>query len=116
MFHLVSDADFNHDVARALKREVPDLDLVGVADVGLARADDPSILAWASNNGRIVITHDRNTMSGFAYERVRAGVDMPGVFIIRNEPPLRKMIDAILLVVGASSQDEWVNEVVFLPL
>jgi predicted nuclease of predicted toxin-antitoxin system len=77
MFHLMSDADFNHDVARALKRERPDLDLVGVADVGLLHADDPSILAWASGNGRIVITHDRNTMSRFAYERVRLELICP---------------------------------------
>jgi hypothetical protein len=41
---------------------------------------------------------------------------MPGVFVIRNHPPLRQMIDEILLVVGASTQDEWINQVVFLPL
>jgi hypothetical protein len=116
MLRLVSDADFNQDVLRGIGQANSEVDLIRVADVGLLRAHDPLILAWAANHARIVITHDRNTMTGYAYDRVRAGLPMSGVFVIRNKPPLRIMIEEILLVAGASSQEEWINQVVFLPL
>jgi hypothetical protein len=55
-------------------------------------------------------------MTNFAYERMRSGQPMPGVFVIRNKPPLGRMIDEILLVALCSSQEEWKDRVEFLPL
>jgi predicted nuclease of predicted toxin-antitoxin system len=116
MLRLASDADFNGDVLRGLLRRRPDLDIVRAQDVGLRTAEDPAILAWAATEGRILLTHDRSTMPDFAYERVRAGLPMPGVFVIRNKPPLGEMIEEILLVTECSSQEEWKDRVEFLPL
>jgi hypothetical protein len=42
---MVSDADFNGRLYRALFRDQPDLDLIRVQDVGLRTAADPDILA-----------------------------------------------------------------------
>ncbi|MFO0810441.1 MAG: DUF5615 family PIN-like protein [Gemmataceae bacterium] len=116
MLRLASDADFNGRVLRGLFRRKPDLDLIRVQDAGLRTADDPTVLAWAAAEGRILLTHDRKTMPRFADDRVRAGLPMPGVFVIRNQPPLGDMIDEILLVAECSSQDEWTNRVEYLPL
>jgi hypothetical protein len=44
-------------------------------------ADDPDVLAGAAENNRIVLTHDRATMSDDAYARVAAGERMAGVFL-----------------------------------
>ena len=116
MLRMVSDADFNGTLYRAMFRELPDLDLIRVQDAGLRTAEDPDILAWAASEGRI-LTDDRETMPGFAYERVRTGQPMPGVFIIRNRPrQIGQMVEDILLVVLCSSQDEWQDRVEFLPL
>jgi predicted nuclease of predicted toxin-antitoxin system len=116
VLRLASDADFNGDVLRGLLARQPDLDIVRVQEAGLRTADDPTILEWAAVQGRILVTHDRTTMPGFAYERVRAGVSMPGVFVIRNQPNLGLMIDEILLVALCGVQDEWRDRVEFLPL
>jgi predicted nuclease of predicted toxin-antitoxin system len=116
MLRLASDADFNADVIRGLFRRQPDLDLMRIQDVGLRTADDPTILAWSATEGRILLTHDRTTMPHFAYERLRAGETMPGMFIIRNKPLLGPIIDEILLVALCSSQDEWRDRVEYLPL
>jgi predicted nuclease of predicted toxin-antitoxin system len=116
MLRLATDANFNNDVFRGLKKENPGLDIVRVADFGLRLAKDPDILAWTAAEGRILITHDRTTVPRFAYERVRTGLPMPGVFIIRDKPPLHLMIDEILLVALASFPDEWKDLVTFLPL
>ena len=64
---LLADENFNGDIVRGLLLRQPDLDIVRVQDVGLAGADDPDILAWAAENNRIVLTHDRATMSDHAY-------------------------------------------------
>ena len=117
MLRMVSDADFNGTLYRALLREQPDLDLIRVQEVGLRTAEDPDILAWAASEGRILITHDRETMPGFAYERVGVGLPMPGVFVIRNRPrQIGQMAEEILLVILCSSQEEWKDRVEFLPL
>jgi predicted nuclease of predicted toxin-antitoxin system len=116
VLRLVTDANFNGAVTRGLLRRQPDLDLVRVQDVGLGSADDPSILAWAAAEGRILLTHDRATMTNFACERVRSQLPMPGVFILRNKPPVGQMVDEILLVALCSTQDEWKDRVEFLPL
>ena len=57
------------DIVRGLGLRRPELDRRRVQDVGLGEADDRAILAWAAENGRIVLTHDRATMPAFASER-----------------------------------------------
>src|SRR2546428_359487 len=69
MLRLATDANFNGRVHKGLLRRAPDLDIVRVEDVGLRTAADPDILAWTASENRILLTHDRDTMPGFAYER-----------------------------------------------
>jgi len=76
---LLTDENFNGDIVRGLRRRRPLIDLVRVQDVGLSGAQDPPILEWAAHAGRIVLTHDLKTVPRYAYERVRAGLPMPGV-------------------------------------
>jgi hypothetical protein len=85
--------------------------------VGLKAASDPDILAWAAVDGRIVLTHDRQTMAGFAYDRVTAGLPMPGVFVVENRPTrIGEMADDALFVIDGSEPAEWADRVEFLPL
>lgn len=61
MLRLLADENFNGDIIRGLLLRQPDLDLVRVQDVDLAGAEDPDVLAWAAENNRILLTHDRAT-------------------------------------------------------
>jgi hypothetical protein len=81
---LASDENFDGDILRGLLRRLPGLDVVRVQDADLAGTPDPVILAWAAGGERILLTHDRDTMPNFAYERVRAGQPMPGVFLVKG--------------------------------
>lgn len=116
MFRLLADENFNGDIVRGLLLRQPDLDIVRVQDVGLAGADDPDILAWAAENDRILLTHDRATMSDYAYERVTAGEPMAGVFILKDRFPVGQAIDEILLMVACTRQAEWSGRAVHVPL
>lgn len=78
---LISDENFNGDILRGLYRRRPDLDVVRVQDIGLNATPDQDIFARAAAEGRILLTHDRDTVPYFAYYRVRAGQVMPGLFL-----------------------------------
>jgi hypothetical protein len=116
MLRLLADENFNGDVLRGLSRRQPDLDIVRAQDVGLTGADDPDILAWAAENSRIVLTHDRATMSDYAYERIAAGEAMAGVFILNDRFPVGRAIEEILLMDACSEQADWSGRVVHVPI
>ena len=116
MLRLASDENFNGDIVRGLLRRQADLDLVRVQDCGLLGADDPAVLAWAAEEGRILLTHDRATMPGFAHDRARAGLKMPGVVVSGDRLPIGRAVDDILLIVGSSDPIEWEGIVLYLPL
>ena len=80
MLRLTADENFNNDIVRGLRRRKPEIKIVRIQDVGLSGVDDPSLLEWCAREGRILLTHDVSTMTHHAYERVRAGLSMPGVF------------------------------------
>lgn len=113
---LLADENFRGAIVRGLLRRRPDLDLVRVPDVGLAGADDPSILAWAAAEGRLVLTHDAATLIGHAYNRVAAGQAMPGIIAVRQDLAIGPVLDDLLLLIDASHEGEWNGRVIYLPL
>jgi predicted nuclease of predicted toxin-antitoxin system len=116
MLRLLTDENFNGDIVRGLLLRDPEMDIVRVQDVGLAGADDPEILAWASRNNRIVMTHDCATFADHAFERLVAGEEMTGVFLLNDRLPIGQAIQELLLMATCSEQTEWNNRVVYLPL
>ena len=115
MLQFAADENFNGDIVRGLLRRNPNLDIVRVQDVGLSGADDPSVLEWAANQGRIVITHDISTLAKHAFDRVAAGQPMPGVFEVRSVAAIGQAIDDLILVAVCSLEGEWEGQVRFLP-
>ena len=47
----------------ALMLREPALDIVRAVDQGLGGLDDPTVLEWAANEGRVIITRDVTTMT-----------------------------------------------------
>lgn len=116
MLRLAADENFNNDILRGLLRRLPELDVVRVQDIGYSGASDPAILEWAAEEGRILLTHDVNTITKYAYDRIAAGLYMPGVFEVQLEAPFGQIIDDLLLLIKASLEDEWCNRILYIPL
>lgn len=112
---LAVDENFNNNVVRGLLRRDPDLDIMRVQDAGLSGASDPEVLAWAAREGRVLLTHDVTTVTLYAFDRVRAGQPMPGVFEVRRSVPVGRVIEDILLLVECSMEGEWEGRVHYLP-
>jgi predicted nuclease of predicted toxin-antitoxin system len=116
MLRLASDADVHGDIVRGLRRRLPEIDLVRAQDALPEGAADPEVLAWAAADNRVLITNDRNTMVGFAWQRVAMGEPVPGLIATTLEQSIRSAIDDILLIVQYMAEDEIKDQVVvFLP-
>ena len=116
MLRLASDENFNNRIVRALLRKIKDLDLIRIQDTPLFRGDDPAILDWAAQEGRVLLTHDFATLIGYAYERVAAGQPMPGVFAARTGQPIGLIVEDLELLVLAAEPREFEQQVIYLPL
>jgi len=116
MLQLVADENFNNNIVRGVLRRKSDADIVRVQDVGLSGVDDPSVLEWAAQQGRILLTHDVSTITKYAYERIEAGQEMPGVFEVSRTTPIGPVIEDIVLLLECSLEGEWERQIIYLPL
>ncbi|MCT7980498.1 DUF5615 family PIN-like protein [Laspinema olomoucense] len=116
MLKFVADENFNNNIVRGLLRRQPDLDIVRIQDIGLSGADDPTVLEWAAQEERILLTHDVATITLYAYQRIQAEQRMPGVFEVSPTLGIGRAIEDILLLAELSLDNEWEGQIRYLPL
>ncbi|RFP63044.1 MAG: hypothetical protein BJG00_001725 [Limnothrix sp. CACIAM 69d] len=112
----LADENFNNQIVRGILRRNPTVDIERIQDVGLSGVDDPTVLAWAAEVDRVTLTHDVSTMAGFAYDRVKAGLKMPGLVEVSRRVAVSVAIDDILLLEECALEEELEGRVYFLPL
>jgi len=116
MLRFAADENLNNDIVRGVRRRNAAIDILRVQDAGLSGTDDPGVLEWAAREGRVLLTHDVATMTRYAYDRVREGKPMPGVFEVGRHVPTAVAIDEIVLLAECSVDGEWEGQVRYLPL
>jgi len=117
MLRLATDADVHGEIIRGLRRRMPEIDLWRAQEGLPEGTPDPDVLAWAAAENRVLITNDRNTMVGFAYQRVLAGERVSGLIVTTNEQSIGSAIEDILLVAECMPEEEIRSQVVvFLPI
>jgi hypothetical protein len=116
MLALLVDENLNHRILRGLLRSVPHLDYTLAASAGLKSADDPAVLEAAAREGRLLATHDLRTIPKYAYERVKAGLAMPGVIVIPDDLPIGRVIEDLTVLVECATASELQSLVIYLPL
>lgn len=115
MLKLLADENFDNTVVRGLLRRRPSIDIVRVQDIGLSGKDDPTILAWAAEEGRVLLTHDVATITHFAYGRMVQGLPVPGVIEVGTDARIGQVIEDILLLVDCSLEGELEGQIQYLP-
>ena len=113
---LAADENFNNNVLRGLQLAKPNLDIVRLQDTDLLGADDPTILEWAAMEGRILLTHDVDTLIGYAYERITQGLPLVGVLEVRMSRPPGQLIEDILIMLECFTVEDWQNQIKYVPL
>jgi hypothetical protein len=112
----LADENFNNEILRGLHRRIPSVEIIRVQDTEMVGYPDPQLLAWAAEHGYLILTHDVNTMRGYFYDRVKAELPVPGLFLVHGSHPIGAVIDSLALIVSASEASEWEGAIHFLPL
>ena len=116
MLRLLIDQDLDHVILRALLLRVQNLDVITAHQAGLSNASDPELLAWAAEQERVVITHDRRTMPYHATSRIARAEKIAGIIIVSRQLPVSQVINDLEIIVSCSDMVEWENIVKHLPL
>lgn len=116
MIRFLMDENFNAKIIRGLRVRIPALDVIRVQDTEIFEADDPTVLEWATEQGRILLTHDFATMTKYANERIENGLSHPEVVFVHTTLPVARAIEDLILIASASEPNEWINRNIFLPL
>lgn len=66
--------------------------------------------------GRVLLTHDVRTLTGYAYDRVKAGKPMPGVIEVARTVSVGQLVEEILMWIETSQPDELEGQVVYVPI
>lgn len=77
----------------------------------MASRSDSDLLDWAAQADRVIISHDVNTLPGFAWQRVSQGNPMVGLVIVPVSAPLGQCIDDLLLIDAVCDPEELRNQV-----
>jgi hypothetical protein len=117
MLRLASDADVHGAIIDGLRHHSPGIDLLRAQDALPEGTPDHEVLAWAAAHDRPLITNDRNTMVGLAYQRAAAREPIAGLIVTNNKQSIGAAIEDILLIAECRPVEEIRNQVVvFLPL
>ncbi len=116
MIRFLTDENFNNDIVSGGRQRVPDAEFTRVQDTELAGKPDTLVLEWAAHHDFIVLSHDVNTMRGDFYDRMKAGLPVPGLFLIHGNYPIGAAIEELELIVLASEAADWIGEIRYLPL
>jgi hypothetical protein len=76
---------------------------------------DSEVLDLAAREGRILVTHDRNTMPEHFRRRLAVGNGSPGVFLVSQFAPRGPVVEALIAVWSASEPSEWRDHIHHLP-
>ena len=101
----------------ALLRREPTMDLLRVGQPGAPprRTPDPDLLLAAEAMGRILLSDDKRTMPRHIADHWAAGHHTCGALLMRQAFPLARFLQDILLIWHATTPDEWVDQLVYIP-
>ena len=111
----MADENLDYVIVQGLRLRQPQIDIVTAAQAGILGLPDPSVLAHAADDDRILLSHDKRTMPDRFAAFLTEGNQRPGVMLISRKAPIGQVIEALLLVWGASSHGELRNVIARLP-
>ena len=110
-----SDANLNQIIFLAVRRWEPAIDFQTAIEAELSGLSDPEVLARATREGRILVTHDRKTMPRRFFTFIATAINA-GVLTVPQLLPVAATVDDLLLIWHASEAEEWINQIRSLPL
>lgn len=103
---------------RELLRADPALEVWIIGDPGAPSRGtlDPDILIWCEAHGFCLVTNNRKSMPRHLGDHLDLGHHMPGILVVNLAMTMGQMIDELVLIAGASTDDEYRDLIIYLPL
>ncbi|HEY7343518.1 MAG TPA: DUF5615 family PIN-like protein [Ktedonobacterales bacterium] len=112
----LADENFDFVIVQGLRLRQPQVDILTAPQAGIPGFPDPAVLAFAAQQDRILITHDKRTMPDHFATFLAEGNQSPGIMLVSRKVVIGQAIEALLLVWEASSHEEWRNLIMRQPL
>jgi hypothetical protein len=109
-----ADNDLRKAIVRGAVRREPQVNFRSAQAARLDGVLDSDVLAFATDEGRILVSHDFQTMPKY-FREFSQGRRSPGVLLVRQDLPVGEAIETLLLISEASEADEWVNRLCLAP-
>lgn len=111
-----ADNDLNGSIVRATLRREPSIDFQSAQTAQLDGLDDLAVLARAAAEGRILVTHDKRSISRNLTAFLANANRSPGVLVvIPQNAPLRAVVEDLVLIWTDHHPADWANAVTKIP-
>ena len=109
-----ADADLNQAIVSGTIRREPQINFKSANSANFAGKSDSEVLKISAKDKRILVTHDRKTMptelANFTTTKTCSGV-----LIVSQDLPIGEAIESLILIWEASTEEEWINQIMSIP-
>ena len=112
----LADRDLNDHIVAGISRREPAIEFLRVRALDRHTGSDSELLDYANREHLLVVSHDVNTMTAAASQRLRESQRIAGLLMVQQSMPVNEVIEALLLIWSATEQNDWRDQIVFLPL
>jgi hypothetical protein len=118
MLKYLVDENVNPAYPRQLRRKKPDLTIRVIGETATPSRGtlDPEILVWCETYDFALVTNNRASMPVHLAEHIQQGHHIPGIFILNPSLSLGQNIDELILIAEVAFEDEFNDQIVFLPV
>jgi hypothetical protein len=93
----------------------PAIDFKAANEAALEGLSDPEVLELAAREGRVLVSHDKSTMPVHFSAKIGSGLKSPGVLLALPSASVGEIIESLLIIWSASSEQEWADRICYLP-
>jgi predicted nuclease of predicted toxin-antitoxin system len=111
-----ADEDLEPSIINGLRRRQPLIEFGTIPAAGLLGAPDPVILAFASQQGRVIVSHDLRTMPTHFADFLASGQHSAELILISRKLPIAQVIDNLYLIWDNTTLDFWIDRLAYLPM
>ncbi|MDE0424211.1 MAG: DUF5615 family PIN-like protein [Candidatus Poribacteria bacterium] len=118
MRRFLIDENISPEYRTQLLRREPSLTVLAIGDEGAPPkgTQDPEILKWCEQNNFILVTKDPNTIPKHLSDHREAGNHVPGILMVKSSGSMGTILDNLILIAGASNEDEYIDRITYIPL
>lgn len=93
-----ADNDLRSSIRNGVIRREPAIDFQSARTLQLDGVEDTTVLRLAAQQGRILVSHDRNTLPAHFHRFLAEGNRSPGPMLVSQDARLAVVIDSLVLI------------------